>query len=392
MYKTGELAKMSGVSIRTIRYYDSKGLLTPSAYSKSGHRLYTDEDFSKLKRILALKYLGFSLEEVMNMEATDFSKENMVKTFSLQKQILKNKIHHMKTVFASIEAAESSTALADGLSWSQTIDIIKIIESEKILRQKFIDASHLNAEIKLSDAIESDKNWYKWVFERLDFKEGDHVLELGCGEGALWYKNEQRLAQPLNVVLTEVTDDLLRNAKENLLQKFPHFKFEVARLEQLDFPDETFDVVIANHVLFFLKDAHVVLAEINRLLKRGGRFYCSTIDKDHMKELEALIKGYHQHIKLGKSEQLQNFGYEKAKALLENQFMKVKSYHYGAELVVHHAEELLDYLYSIPGHLLDVIQYKKKEFEAYVQKQMREISGFKISNCHILFSSEKGEE
>ena len=388
MYKTGEMAKMSGVSIRTIRYYDSKGLLTPSAYSLSGHRLYTDEDFSKLKRILALKYLGLSLEEVMNIENSGFEKVNVIKSLQMQKQILKNKIHHMKLALHSIEEAESRMVGDDELNWSEVIDIVKIIESEKVLRQKFIDSSSLSAEIKLIDQLDSDKNWYEWVFERLDLRDKECILELGCGEGALWYKNESRSPQSLNVTLTEVTDDLLRCASQNLLGKFPHFKYEVIQLEKLAFSDESFDVVIANHVLFFSKNVNVILAEINRILKKGGRFYCSTIAKEHMKEIEALIKNYNKSITLGRSEKLKNFGYEKAKSLLEAQFMQVKSDHYDDELVIHCADELLNYIYSIPGQMLTIASSKKKEFETYIRKQLVATkSGFKISNCHILFSS-----
>ena len=388
MYKTGEIAMMAGVSIRTIRYYDSKGLLTPSAYSSSGHRLYTDEDFSKLKRILALKYLGLSLEEVLRIENSGFEKMNVIKSLQVQKQILRNKIHHMKLALDSIEKAESSMAGEGELDWSKVIDIVKIIESEKVLRQKFIDSSNLSAEIKLIDQLDSDRNWYEWVFERLDFKDGERVLELGCGEGALWYKNESRSPKSLNVTLTEVTDDLLSCAKQNLHSKFPHFKYEVTQLEKLSFSDESFDVVIANHVLFFSKRVDVVLAEVHRVLKKGGRFYCSTITKEHIKEIEALLKNYNTRINLGKSEKLTNFGYEKAKSLLEVQFAQVMSDHYEDELAIHCTDELLNYIYSIPGQMLTIASNKKQEFETYIHKQMNAAqSDFKISNCHVLFSS-----
>jgi len=389
-YKTGEIAKMSGVSIRTIRYYDSKGLLTPSAYSSSGHRLYTDEDFSKLKRILALKYLGLSLEEVLNIENSGFEKGNILKSLQVQKQILRNKIHHMKLALNSIEEAESKMVGEGDLDWSEVVDIVKIIESENVLRQKFIDSSNLSAEIKLINQLDSDKNWYEWVFKRLDFECGEHVLELGCGEGALWYKNESLPPQSLNVTLTEVTSDLLSCAKQNLRCKFPHFKYEVTQLESLAFTDESFDVVIANHVLFFSKRVDLVLSEVNRILKKGGRFYCSTITKEHMKEIETLLKNYNKSINLGKSDKLKNFGFEKAKSLLEAQFVQIKSEYYDDELTINCPDELLNYIYSIPGQMLTIASNKKKEFETYIYKQMVDTqSNFKISNSHVLFSSRR---
>ena len=377
---------MSGVSVRTIRYYDRQGLLKPSAYSKAGHRLYTDEDFAKLKRILALKYLGFSLEEVMNIENSPFKKTDMLKSFQIQKQILKNKMHHMELILATIEETESSMTGDKGLDWREMIDIIKVIEDEKVVRQKFIDASNLSAEIQLIDQLSSDKNWYEWVFERIVLETGDQVLELGCGEGALWYKNELHVPPSLNVMLTEVTAHLLSCAKENLSSKFPHFQFKVTDLEKLPFADETFDVIIANHVLFFSKQVEVVLAEVSRVLKKGGRFYCSTIDAAHMQELEVLIKNYNKDLKIGKSEQLQNFGYDKAKSLLAQQFAEITIGHYHDELVVPHPDGLLSYIYSIPT----IDSHKKADFESYLYKQMVvEQADFKISNCHILFSSRK---
>ena len=59
LYTAGELAKMAGVSLRTIHFYDIKGLLCPVDYSESGYRLYDQKSFATLQHILMLKYLGF---------------------------------------------------------------------------------------------------------------------------------------------------------------------------------------------------------------------------------------------------------------------------------------------------------------------------------------------
>lgn len=63
-WKVGDLAKLTGLTVRTLRFYDQIGLLTPSAATESGHRLYDDEDLSRLYRIVSLKELGLSLDEV----------------------------------------------------------------------------------------------------------------------------------------------------------------------------------------------------------------------------------------------------------------------------------------------------------------------------------------
>ena len=62
----GEAAKKMDVTVRTLQHYDREGLLSPSAMSEGGRRLYTDKDMVKLHQILSLKHLGFSLDDIKN--------------------------------------------------------------------------------------------------------------------------------------------------------------------------------------------------------------------------------------------------------------------------------------------------------------------------------------
>lgn len=62
--KVGELARRTGLTIRTLHHYDEIGLLKPSLHTGSGHRLYSDEDVARLQQVISLRQLGFSLEEV----------------------------------------------------------------------------------------------------------------------------------------------------------------------------------------------------------------------------------------------------------------------------------------------------------------------------------------
>ena len=71
----GELARRVGVTVRTIQYYDQKGLLHPSSKSEQNQRLYSRDDEERLYRILTLKYLGFSLAQIKEAEALDDRQE-----------------------------------------------------------------------------------------------------------------------------------------------------------------------------------------------------------------------------------------------------------------------------------------------------------------------------
>lgn len=63
-YTTGELANVCGTTVRTVQYYDQKGLLAPSGYSEGGRRMYADEDAERLRFILMLKTLGLKLSQI----------------------------------------------------------------------------------------------------------------------------------------------------------------------------------------------------------------------------------------------------------------------------------------------------------------------------------------
>lgn len=65
MYKIGEFADITGLSIRTLRYYDNIGLLVPEIDVFTGYRKYTDQNFEEVKYIKILKFLGYSLEEII---------------------------------------------------------------------------------------------------------------------------------------------------------------------------------------------------------------------------------------------------------------------------------------------------------------------------------------
>src|SRR5579871_1605575 len=61
--KVGELARRTGLTVRTLHHYDAIGLLKPSLHTESGHRLYTAADVARLQQVLSLRQLGFSLEQ-----------------------------------------------------------------------------------------------------------------------------------------------------------------------------------------------------------------------------------------------------------------------------------------------------------------------------------------
>lgn len=390
LYTSGEVAKIAGVTVRTIRYYDTKGILIPSKYSSSGHRLYSNEDIKKLKRVLALKYLGLTLEEIKRVESQSFEKNNMVDSLSLQKNIIKNKINHMKTVLSAIEIAENSFNSEENIDLNQAIDVIKILEEEKVLLQQYIDASNLNANIKLQDRFGQNENgWYQWVFKNMKLNKSFKVLEIGCGNGALWEKNINCLDKNIDITLTDICEDMLKETKQNLSKYNHNFKFKLADPSNIPFENETFDVVIANHILFYMKDLDKVLYEINRVLKKNGEFYCSTIDNSHMKELEDIMLRFNCNINISEKNIYSKFSVDNGESILKKYFKDINKCYYTDELIVDDTKGILEYIYTIPGNILEIIDTKKKEFESYIDVNINKQGELKITNSNVLFNSKK---
>ena len=84
-WRVGQLAELSGVTVRTLRYYDQTGLLHPSGQTSGGHRLYDQQNVTRLYRILALRRLGFSLSEVESLlDDSDWDLRAMVTRHAMQ--------------------------------------------------------------------------------------------------------------------------------------------------------------------------------------------------------------------------------------------------------------------------------------------------------------------
>ena len=102
VYRVGELAALTGVSIRTLHHYDRIGLLRPSAYSEGGHRLYSERDLLSLQQILTLRYLGFPLKQIgALLRRPDF---DLVASMQIQRGVLRGRIAELERIEAVVGA------------------------------------------------------------------------------------------------------------------------------------------------------------------------------------------------------------------------------------------------------------------------------------------------
>ncbi|RJE87699.1 MerR family transcriptional regulator [Paenibacillus sp. 1011MAR3C5] len=132
-YAIGAFAKLTGVTERTLRFYDRKELLTPSGRNAQGHRYYTERDLLRLQQILTLKYLDFSLEEIAEHFAEPGA--DLEQSLSLQYELLKKKRQQLDQAIFTIERLRTYVDGTEKLDSALLLMFIHNIQNEESQKQ-----------------------------------------------------------------------------------------------------------------------------------------------------------------------------------------------------------------------------------------------------------------
>jgi ubiquinone/menaquinone biosynthesis C-methylase UbiE len=153
--------------------------------------------------------------------------------------------------------------------------------------EQYKDSSNLDARVAIHQRFSTNPyGWYGWVFDKLlTLPENAKILELGCGPGYLWKENMSRIPAGWSITLSDLSPGMLDAAWRNLVVTGRAFQFKEIDAQSIPFEDETFDAVIANHMLYHVPDRPKAIAEIKRVLKPGGRLFAATVGETHMKEM-----------------------------------------------------------------------------------------------------------
>ena len=120
----GEVAKKMGVTVRTLQYYDKEGLLSPSAESEGGRRLYTDKDLITLHQIISLKSLGFSLEDIKERLISLETPADVANALTEQADDIRQKIEQLQASLSAIEQLKAEVLQMQTVNFKKYADII----------------------------------------------------------------------------------------------------------------------------------------------------------------------------------------------------------------------------------------------------------------------------
>ena len=377
-YSSGEFARMAQVSVRTIRFYDKQNILKPSYVTPAGARFYTDSDFVKLQQILLLKYLGFSLDDIKGMTIDDMDYHFLRNSLSMQKKLVADRIEQMQLVEAAIDNTVSALEQQQGIDWSQMLHLIHLTGMEKSLKTQYENANNISARIRLhKDYSVNQQGWFPWIYETgieplLNKKTNTiiEILELGCGEGSLWLENKSLLPENVHITVSDISEGMIRDIRRNL-EGDERFSYETFDCHKIPAKAKTYDLVIANHLLFYCDDIEQVCKEIKRVLKPNGGFLCSTYGSKHMKEITELVQKFDKRIILAAENLYDRFGLQNGKDVLEGYFSKIEIQAYEDEIVINQAEPLIEYILSCHGNQNQYLLERYHEFRVFVEKQVK---------------------
>ena len=269
-WQIGELARRTGVSVRALRHYDDLGLLTASARTDAGYRLYTEADVQRLYRIVALRQLGFSLDQIAGL--LDDEQLDLVETARRHLQRVERDLElgtRLRNRLAPIVRALAASEQPSIEAFIDATEVMSVSLDENQWEELFHpDTLYFEEQLLTGERSDRDVDVLTGV---LELSETAEVLDAPCG----WGRHTNRLAAR-GYRMTGLDNNalLLDRARRDASATGAHPEYVEGDLRRLPFPDARFDAVFnwRTSFGFFDDDGNQSqLREFSRVLRPGGR-------------------------------------------------------------------------------------------------------------------------
>ena len=136
-YTTGELAKLCGITVRTVQFYDQRGILIPSALTEGGRRLYSEEDLKRMRIICFLRDTGLSLDTIGRLLKEEDPGSVIAVLMEQQEQVLQDEIGERREKLDRLAELKSGLKTVSSFSIETIGDIATVMESKKKLNTMY---------------------------------------------------------------------------------------------------------------------------------------------------------------------------------------------------------------------------------------------------------------
>lgn len=235
------------------------------------------------------------------------------------------------------------------------------------VREQYRDSSSFRSRVDLHARYSTNPvAWPDWIGGLLPLDECQSVLDVGCGPGYLW---RSRTVPPgTRVVATDLSLGMVSEASAHL--KGGSFACAVADAQDLPFIDGSFDLIVANHMLYHVPDLAAALLEFVRVLRPAGRLVAATNGPGHLEEVRAILGIEWRYVDA--------FGLDNAGERLAPYFTDVVVERHEDALVVPAVEPVLDYVRSMSSFwTLD--EGREAELQRVVEDAIATHGAFRIA-------------
>lgn len=383
-YSFREFSKLAKTTLRTLRYYESIGIITPII---ENHKKYIEESFFvQLQTIQLLKKAGYTLEEIKQITQNKNINEQII----MQKDLMNIELTNMKTMLSLIEELQ----IHDYTNIQDIYTKFRQIQNRQNLQLQFETSDGLKTRVLFHHTHTHFKdNFHQWMFQHYQFHPNDKVLEIGCGDGTLWDCNRHKIPSDIQIVLSDISQDMLQES-QNKLKDIPQIiSYEYADCFHLPYDNESFDIIIVNHVFMYFEDLKAAFKEINRVLKANGILYCSTIAKDMMHERDEWLRKFDPRISFDQDILYHRFGYENGKEKLKEYFKDIELYDRKEVYEIKDQDLFYQFIMSGKGLSpnLEILYKKKNQFKEYLNQYYTKHDIFYLTTHAGMFVARKGK-
>ena len=239
------------------------------------------------------------------------------------------------------------------------------LNDDTAVRQQYGTADRLSTRISIHSRYSVNKQGFgNWIMSQYEIRQGMSVLELGCGTGEMWSGKQEMIRRCGRLVLSDFSGGMLDKARETL-GDYDGIEYRVIDIQDIPFPDCTFNAIIANMMLYHVPDLSGGLREVRRVLKDGGTFYCATYGEHGIMEY---ISGLFSAYRIRK-EPNHNFTLQNGEKKLRQVFPEVRRLLYEDALEVTDAGDMADYIRSLTG-MTELQELPREEICSVLERNM----------------------
>jgi len=274
-----ELAELLGISTRTIRFYEEKGMISPEKHPTNHYRVFTEQDARRLQTIISLREVGMPIEEVraLLVELDKGDQDHVLYALELQRSMMFSQFVELKHNIATTDRIINHIKHNQAIEWKDIFEITNGLKKLRDLRTNWRDHWDFDRQAEFHDELVYDKSQefnqhpsyeiaLQMILDWVNPHRGEKGLDIGTGTGNLAGLFMER---GIEICGIDQSKEMLRQCQ----RKFPDYETKLGNFLAIPYLDHGFDFAVTSYAFHHLTEEQQLLAldEITRVLKPHGR-------------------------------------------------------------------------------------------------------------------------